>query len=121
MADLQDAILLLRELDQFGGLRGVVGHRFFDQHVFALREQRFGQLEMRDGGRDDVQRVAGGGGFGDGIENARVVFGGDFAGGLGVGVINAGEFDLSGGGQFGVDADVFFAERAGAEDGHFDL
>ena len=36
VADLQDAILLLRELDQFGGLRGVVGHRFLDQDVFAL-------------------------------------------------------------------------------------
>ena len=62
-------------------------------------------------------RVAGGGGLGDGVENARAVFGGDFAGGVGGRVVNAGEFHLAGGGQFGVDADVFFAQRAGAEDG----
>ena len=42
---------------EFGGLRGVVGHRFFDEDVFALREQLFGEFEMRGGGRDDVQRV----------------------------------------------------------------
>ena len=57
VADLQDAIFLLRELDEFGGLRGVVGHRFFDEHVFALREQLFGEFKMRGGGRDDVERV----------------------------------------------------------------
>ena len=121
MADLQDAIFLLGELHEFGGLRGVVGHRFFNEHVFALREQRFGQFEMRDGRGDDVERVGVGGGFGDRIENARVVFGGDFAGGVGVRVKNAGEFHQTGGGEFGVNADVFLAERTGAEDGDFDL
>ena len=121
VADLQDAIVLLRDLDQLGGLRGILGHRLFDEDVFALREQRFGDFKMRDGGGDDVQRVAGGGGFGDGIEDARIVLRGDFAGRVGVGVVNAGEFDLSGGGEFGVDANVILAERAGAEDGDFDF
>jgi len=33
VADLQDAIFPLRELHEFGGLGGVVGHRFFDEDV----------------------------------------------------------------------------------------
>jgi hypothetical protein len=50
-----------------------------------------------------------------------LVFLGDFAGGFGVRVVNAGEFNLSGGGEFGVNARVMLAERAGAEDGDFDF
>ena len=91
VADLQDAIFLLRQFAQFGGLLGTVGHRFFDEDMFALREQLFGDVEMGGGGRDDVQRVAGGGGFGDGGEDAQLVFLRDFAGGFGVRVVNAGE------------------------------
>ena len=121
MADLEDAIIFLRDLNQLGGLRGVVGHRFFDEDVLALRKQLFGDVEMRRGGRDDVQRVAGGSGFGDGIENFRAMFGGDFAGGVGIGVENSGEFDVSGGGEFGVDANVMLSERAGSQNGDFDL
>ena len=121
VADLQNAIVLPGQLDEFGGLGGVVGHRFFHQHMLALLQQRFGQIKMRGRGRDDVQGVAGGGGFGDGIKNARTVFGGDFARGVGVGVEDAGEFHLAAGGEFGVDADVVLSQRAGAEDGDFDL
>jgi hypothetical protein len=91
VADLQDAILLLREFAQLGGLLGAVGHRFFDEDVFALLQQQFGEFKMRGGGRDDVQRVGGGSGFGDGVENAHIVFGGDFAGGFGRRIVNAGE------------------------------
>jgi hypothetical protein len=40
----------------------------------ALIQQFFGDFKMRGGGSDDVQRVAGGGGFGDGIENPGLVF-----------------------------------------------
>ena len=76
---------------------------------------------MRGGGRDDVQRVAGGGGLGDGSEDAQLVFLGDFAGGFGVRVVNAGEFHLAGGVEFGINAGVMLAERAGAEDGDFDF
>ena len=36
-------------------------------------------------------------------------------------VENAGEFHLAGGGEFRINADVILAERAGAEDGDFDL
>ena len=121
MADLQDAILLLREFAQFGGLLGAVGHRFFDQDVFALLQQQFGEFKMRGRGRDNIQRVGGGSGLGDGVENARIMFGGDFAGGFGRRIVNAGEFNLSRRRQLGVDADVVLSERPGAEDGDFDL
>ena len=43
VTDLQDALALLRQFHQFGGLRGVVGHRLLHQHVLALLQQRFGQ------------------------------------------------------------------------------
>ena len=63
-----------------------------------------------------------GGGFGDGIENARVVFGGDFAGRVGVGVKNAGEFNLHCGlCQFRVNAGMILSEGADAQDGHPDF
>ena len=55
------------------------------------------------------------------VKDVRVVFLGDFAGGFGVRVENAGEFHLAGGGEFGINAGVMLAERAGAEDGDFIL
>ena len=121
MADLQDAVFPLGELDEFRRLRGVVGHRFFHEHVFALREQGFGQFKMGDGRGDDVERVGIGSGFGGGFKDACLVPGGDSSGGIGVGVKNAGEFDVTGGGQFGIDADVFLAERTGAQNSDLDL
>ena len=75
---------------------------------------------MGGGGGDDVEGVGTGGGFGGGVKDADVVPDGDFGRGVGVGVKHAGEFDLAGGGEFGVDANVLLAERAGAEHGDFD-
>ena len=121
MADLQDAIFLLRELNELGGLDGIIGHRFFDENMFALREHGFCDFKMRRGGRDDVQRVAGGGGFGDGIKNARLIFLRNFAGGFGVRIKNSGELDKPGVVKFGIDAGMMLTERTGAEDGDFDF
>ena len=59
MPHLQDAISLLGELDQFGGLGRVIGHWLFHQDVPALLEQRFGQLEVRRRRRSDAYRVTG--------------------------------------------------------------
>ena len=39
VADLQHATALLGKLDQIGRLGGVVGHRFFDEHVPVSLEQ----------------------------------------------------------------------------------
>ncbi len=120
VAHLQEATVLPGQLHQLGGLRGAVGHRFFHEHVLALGEQLPGQFEMGYGRGDHVQRVAGGGGLGEGGEDAGLALGGDAARGLGIGVENAGEFDLAGLGEFGVNAGVFLAERTHAEDGHSD-
>jgi hypothetical protein len=38
-----------------------------------------------------------------------------------MGIVNAGEFDLSGGMEFGVNTGVMLTERTGAEDGDFDF
>jgi hypothetical protein len=89
--------------------------------MFALREQYFGQLKMSSGRGDNVQRVAGGGSLGNGMENVRVMFGGDFLGGVRLGVEDAGEFHLAGSGEFRVNADMILTQRARAEDGDFDL
>ena len=45
----------------------------------------------------------------------------DFSGGVGIRVENAGEFDKTGGGEFGVNADMVLAERTGAKDGYPDF
>ena len=71
--------------------------------------------------RDDVQRIARGGGFGDGFENVQLKFLADLARGLGVRVKNAGEFHAAGGVQFGINPRMMLAERTRAEDGDFDL
>jgi len=76
---------------------------------------------MRGGGRGDVQRIAGGGGFGDGREDVQLVFLRDFARRFRVRVVNAGEFNRPGSVEFGIDAGVMLTERAGAEDGDFDF
>ena len=68
VADLQNAMMLLRQLDEFCGLGGVVGHRLLDEQMFALLEQGLRELKMGGGGRDDVQRFARGRGFLDGLE-----------------------------------------------------
>ena len=115
VADLQDAILLLRELDEFRRLPGVVGHRFLDEDVFALLKQRFGEFEVRGCRRGDVESIAGGGNFCQGVKDANVVSGGDFLGGFGGHVVNAGEINLAGCGQAGINPRVFLAERAHAQ------
>src|ERR1035441_7153708 len=50
----------------------------------SLREQLFSDVEMRGRWRDDVQRIARGGGLGDGGEDMQLVFLRDFAGGFDV-------------------------------------
>ena len=62
VADLQHAVVLPGQAHEVGGLPGVVGHRFLDEQVFALLEQRLGQVVMRDRGRDDTQGVRSRGG-----------------------------------------------------------
>ena len=121
MADLQHAVLFRGQGNQFGGLRGVVRHRLFHEHMLALGEQLPGDLKMGDGGGDDVQGIAGGGGLGDGAEYAQFMFLRNLAGGFRVGVVYAGEFHLTGGGEFRIDAGMMLTERPGAEDGDFDL
>ena len=121
VADLQDEIFLLRQFAQLGGLGGTIGHRLFDEDVFAGGEQLFGEVKMRRRGRGDVQRIAGSRSFGDGIEDVQLVFCGDGARGFGVRIVNAGEFNGPSGVEFGVNAGVMLTERPGAENGDFDL
>ena len=54
MADLQDEVFFLGQFAQLGGLRGIVGHRFFDEDMLAGGEQLFGDVKVRGGGRGDV-------------------------------------------------------------------
>ena len=59
MPHLQDATVLLRQRDQFGGLATIIGHGLFHQNVAALLEQGLGELEMRCRGSDQAQSIAG--------------------------------------------------------------
>jgi len=115
VADLEDEIFFLGEADEFGGLVGVVGHRFFDEDVLAGFEEFLRDVEMGGGGSDDAGGVAVGNRFVGAREGSGVMFVGDFFGGLGVDVENAGELDFAGGGEFGVEAGVFLAEGTCSE------
>ncbi len=59
VADLQNAVARLRELDQVCSLTGIVGHRFLNQQMLACPEKRFGKIVMGGGRSDDAQSVAG--------------------------------------------------------------
>ena len=120
VADLKDAAVLLRELDQFCRLVCVVGHRFFDEHMLALLEQGFGEVEMRRRGRHNVQRVARVDGLGHGAESAHAVFCGDLPRRFSDHVVNAGKLDQRRIRQFRINARVFLAERTDTEHRDFD-
>lgn len=121
VADLENEIFLEREFAEFGGLRGFASHWFLDEDVFTGGEELLGDFVMRGGGRGDVQRIAGGSGFGDGCEYVQLVFLRDATGGFRVGVVDACEFDLASGVKFGINAGVMLTERPGAENGDFDF
>ena len=109
--NLQNAFLLLREVDQFRGLLRLVRHRFFHQDMPALFDQLFGQFEMRDRGRDDAQRIGGRGGGGHGGKSRDMIFLRDSRGVDGGRIVNAGKLNLSGSGHLGVNAGMFFLQR----------
>ena len=56
--DLQDALLLLGELDQLGGLGRLIGHGLLDQHMAPLLQERLGQLKVRRGGSNNAHGIA---------------------------------------------------------------
>ncbi len=122
VADLEDGAFRLRQFDQFAGLGGVVGHRFFHQHMFAGGEEAFGEVEMRVGRGDDAEGV----GPGEGVANgggrrATRYFSAILAAWVCGKVMHAGEFDQAGGGEIGVDAGVFLAQGADPEHRDFKI
>ena len=108
------------KLNQFGRLRGSFGHRFFHEHMPAPLEEQPGELIMGGRRRDDAQCVTGARRLRNRAEGGDAISFGDFPRGLGGDVVNAGEIDETGGGDFGVDAGMFLAERTGAEHSDFD-
>jgi hypothetical protein len=110
VANLQHAVFLLRELDEFACLRAAIRHRFFNEYVFSLREQGFGDFKMGRGGSGDVQGVGILSGFGNGIENLRAMFASDFIRRIGICVIEPSKLDLAGLFQFRIDARVVLAQ-----------
>ena len=117
MADLEDEVLGAGEVDEHGGLIGVIGHGLFDEHMFALAEEGGGDVEMRDGGRDDAEGFGGGGSFFERTKDWDMKLIGDFACGFGGVVVDADEIDLAALSQLGIDTRVLFSERASSDDG----
>ena len=115
MPDLEDGAFLPRQRHQFPGLGGVVGHRFFHQGVFARRKNAFGEVEMRVRRRYDAEGISRGEGLVERGEGRDAVFLGDFGGLAGRKVMDAGEVDLAGGSEFGIDAGMFLAQGADPE------
>ena len=57
MTNLQHTVVPLGQAHQLGRLVEVVGHRLFDQQVFALLQQRLGQAMMRGRRCDYAQGI----------------------------------------------------------------
>ena len=110
MADLEHAVLLLGQLDQVGGLGGVVGHRLLDQHVAALLQECLGQLEVGCRRRNDAHGIAGGGGLGQRPESANAVLLRETLGRISRSIIDANELELPRGSQLRVNPDMLLAE-----------
>ena len=106
--------MLPGQLHQLRGLRGAVGHGFFDQQVFALLQEDLRQFKMGVSWGDDAEGFAGLGGIGGRGKGLDAILFGEALGGLRLKVVNAGEFDRTGGGEFGIDAGVLLAEGARA-------
>ena len=82
-----------------------------------MLEQCPGEFVMSCGGCDDVQGVASRCGFADGSERANLIFLRKLLRGFIGDIINTGELDDAGFGEFGVNSRVFFAERTSAQNG----
>jgi hypothetical protein len=122
VADLQDAIFLLRDLNQVRRPARFVGHRFFDEDVFALLQQRFGDFKMRDGRRDDVERVGISAASAMELKTCSLCFAAILRAESACASKMPANSTVAGGFlEFGIDARVMLSERAGAEDGDFDL
>ena len=121
VADLQDALVLLRQLDQLRCLRCVVGHRLLHQHMSAPLQKGFGQLEMRGCRRYNAQRVAGLHRLGEGIERAHSIFLRQFLHGLVGDIVEPDELHFAGRSQLAIDPHMLLAQRAGAQHRHSHL
>ena len=113
VANLDEAVGSLRGGDDLLGLVEGGAERLFDEQMAARGEQREGDGAVEVGRRDDADDIAGHAEGGEGVEGRAVIFGRDFGGAGGVGVVNAGEGDA---GKFGVEAGVVLAEVADAGD-----
>ena len=118
--DLKDTIVLAGKPDKFGRLIGIIGHRLFDEHMPALLEQYFGEVEMRDSWRDDAERVGCGCGFAERLESSYMVFFRKLLCGLRRDIINADKVNLTRRCHVGINARVFFAERPDAQHRNLD-
>ena len=116
MTHLQEAIVLLSQLDQFGGLRGAVGHGLLDKEMFAFQQGRFSEIEMRRCRCDDADGVTGLSGFLDRAKCTHAIFFGEPSGGVVSNIIETNEICLLRLMQFGINPHVFLAQRAGAND-----
>ena len=118
MADLEDGVVGLGEVDEELGLGVAFGDGFFDEDVAAFSEEDFADGTMVDGGDGDGGGVHG---VGEGMkigDDGDVILGGEFFGAGGVGVVDASEDEagVTVGGEFGHDADVVAADGAAAGD-----
>jgi len=120
VADLENQAILLSKVDQFGGLKGSLGHRFFDEDMFAGGKERFADLEMSVGWGDYAESIRGLGGGLNGWESDGAALVGDFLRDRVVGIENAREKKCAslGAGEFSVNARVLFPERPGSDHCH---
>ena len=117
MADLQDAVPLTGQLNQFGRLSRIVSHRFFDQHVFAGQQECLGKLKMCFGGRDDAYGIAGRDKLVQGLKRIHPMALRNSSCDIASGVIDAGQIYFSRCSQLRINARVLFAQGSRATDG----
>ncbi len=116
VADLEDEFLFLGDANQFAGLGGVVGNRFFDEEMAAFIKKQGADLVVGAGRGGDGDGFALFSGLFDGGELFDVVLGGDAGPDVGILVVDADEFGI---GDLGIDAGVLAADMAHADDSDF--
>ena len=115
VADLEDEAAVASEVGEGLGLFGIIGDGFFDEDVFAEREEVAADVEVGNGGGGDGDGAGAGGEVVEGGDGAGFEFCGDFCGAGGVGVEDGGEVDAWEGGE---DAGVVASDGTGTGDAH---
>ena len=120
VADLKNLAPFSAEGDQFGGLGRRLGHRFFDEDVFVLLQEIFGNAEVSCGGSGDAYGLGFGGECLQRSGNGNSMFFANSFGGARVLIVNPAKLHNAGASHLSVKTRMLPPQSPNTDDGHLD-